>query len=67
MKRKARFMNLGPVLQWAETMLWHLDHSDSQSRTGISEKRMEEKFDGYGTSNARSITGNNARASLIVE
>ncbi len=44
MKRKARFMNLGPVLQWAETMLWHLDHSDSQSRTGISEKKMEEKF-----------------------
>lgn len=44
MKRKARFMNMGPVLQWAQAMLWHLDHPDSQSRSNISQARMEEKF-----------------------
>ncbi len=37
-------------------MLWHLDHSDSQSRTGISEREWKKSSDGYGTSNARSIT-----------
>lgn len=43
-KIKARFMNLAPTLEWASTMLWHLDHPQSKSRQGITEERMTEKL-----------------------
>lgn len=43
-KVKARFMNLGPTLTWSSTMLWHLDHPESQSRQGVTESRMTEKL-----------------------
>ena len=43
-KTKARFMNLGPTLTWATTVLWHLDHSESRSRQGIPESRILEKL-----------------------
>jgi hypothetical protein len=43
-KIKARFMNLARTLDWASTVLWHLDHPDSQSREGIQESRMREKL-----------------------
>lgn len=43
-KMKARFMNLAPTLEWASTVLWHLDHPESESRQGITESRMVEKL-----------------------
>lgn len=43
-KLKARFMNLGPILHWAATVLWHLDHPKSASREEVSMERMEEKL-----------------------
>ncbi|MFN0062844.1 MAG: hypothetical protein ACKVPX_10035 [Myxococcaceae bacterium] len=43
-KTKARFMNLEPTLNWAWTVLWHLDHPESKSRQGIPESRLREKF-----------------------
>ena len=43
-KIKARFMNLAPTLEWASTMLWHLDHPQSKSRQGITEERLTEKL-----------------------
>jgi hypothetical protein len=43
-KIKARFMNLAPTLEWASTVLWHLDHPQSKSRQGIPEERMTEKL-----------------------
>ena len=43
-KMKARFMNLAPTLDWASTVLWHLEHPESQSRQGITESRMMEKL-----------------------
>ena len=43
-KTKARFMNLASTLHWANTLLWHWDHPDSQSRRGITPQRIEEKL-----------------------
>jgi hypothetical protein len=43
-KPKARFMNLAPVIRWAQTVLWHLDHPESESRKDITDKRFEEKL-----------------------
>lgn len=44
LKTKSRFMNLGPTLNWAEVVLWHLEHPKSKSREGISESRINDKF-----------------------
>lgn len=44
LKPKARFMNLGPLLNWAQMILWQLEQSDSAARKGISPERMESKF-----------------------
>lgn len=49
-KPKARFMNLGPYLNWATMALYHFDHPETESRTEITPDRMEEKLgwlDGY--------------------
>jgi hypothetical protein len=43
-KAKARFMNLAPILKWASTVLWHLSHSESRSRAGVSEARLDDKL-----------------------
>lgn len=43
-KPKSRFMNLAPTLHWAQAMLLHLEHPETQSRKGIAESRMEEKM-----------------------
>lgn len=43
-KTKARFMNLAATLRWANTVLWHGDHPDSQSCQGITAERMEAKL-----------------------
>lgn len=44
LKQKARFMNLQPLLTWANVILWHLGHSASQARHGVQPDRMESKF-----------------------
>lgn len=43
-KQKSRFMNLGSLLNWASMVLHHLDDPNSDSRKGVSDERMEEKF-----------------------
>ena len=44
-KTKARFMNLGPTLAWAERKLWLLDHPAPKTRQWVvSEQRLEEKL-----------------------
>jgi hypothetical protein len=44
LKLKARFMNLAATLRWANTVLWHLERPESQSRHGITVERWEEKL-----------------------
>lgn len=44
MRQKARFMNLAPLLQWANMTLWHLKHPASQTRAGITDERIKEKL-----------------------
>lgn len=43
-KPKARFMNLGPTLRWGRMISHHLSDSNSQSRQGVTAKRMNEKL-----------------------
>jgi len=43
-KPKARFMNLGPTLDWAATVSWLLDHPEAQGRNAIAPERLEEKL-----------------------
>lgn len=43
-KPKARFMNLGPFLEWATAMLWMLDHPEAKSRRWVGRERLEEKL-----------------------
>jgi hypothetical protein len=43
-KPKARFMNLGPTLDWAATVLWLLEHPEAQARRWITTGRLEEKL-----------------------
>lgn len=43
-KPKARFMNLGPTLDWASAVSWLLDHPEAGSRRGIAHERLEEKL-----------------------
>ncbi len=43
-KPKARFMNLAFTLRWSAMLLWHLSHFRSESRRGITAKRMNEKL-----------------------
>lgn len=44
LRKKARFMNLGPILKWGEMALWQWDHPESDGRKGISADRMKEKL-----------------------
>ncbi len=43
-KTKARFMNLGPLLKWAEMVSFQLSRPHSKARANISAKRMNEKL-----------------------
>jgi len=43
-KPKARFMNLGPTLRWGKMVSYHLSNCHSQSRQGITAKRMNDKL-----------------------
>ena len=43
-KMKARFMNLERTIEWAASVLWHLDHPESPSRKEVTPERMEEKL-----------------------
>jgi hypothetical protein len=43
-RRKARFMNLQAMLNWASMLLWQADHPDSDGRKGIAPPRFHEKF-----------------------
>lgn len=44
LKTKARFMNLGTLLKWGQTVLWLLDHPETKSRQGLSASRLESKL-----------------------
>lgn len=44
LKTKARFMNLGTLLNWGQTVLWLLDHPEAKSRQGLSASRLESKL-----------------------
>jgi hypothetical protein len=43
-KPKSRFMNLAAILHWATAVFWLLDHPEAKSRSGITDKRMEDKL-----------------------
>jgi hypothetical protein len=43
-KTKARFMNLAATLRWANTVRWHWDQPESESRRGITAERMQDKL-----------------------
>lgn len=43
-KPKARFMNLGNTLHWAEVVLWQLSNPNSDGRQGITAARMNAKL-----------------------
>jgi hypothetical protein len=43
-KPKARFMNLGPTLEWASAIAWLFEHPNAESRRGIAPERLEEKL-----------------------
>ena len=44
LKQKSRFMNLSSLLGWDNMVSYHLSHSESESRVGVSEDRMHEKL-----------------------
>lgn len=44
LKQKARFMNLGPVLEWATMILWLLDYPEAEARRPMTAERLEEKL-----------------------
>jgi len=44
LKTKARFMNLGTLLNWAQTVLWLLNHPEAKSHHGLIACRLESKL-----------------------
>jgi hypothetical protein len=44
LRQKARFMNLKPLIEWANMTLWELEHPNSLGRQGITSERMEAKL-----------------------
>jgi hypothetical protein len=44
LQQKARFMNLGPQLQWARVILALLEYPKAHSRQWVSSERLEEKL-----------------------
>jgi hypothetical protein len=43
-RSKARFMNLGPMLEWASAVSWLLDHPEANARRKIASERLDEKL-----------------------
>jgi hypothetical protein len=43
-KQKARFMNLGAILEWGASVLWLLDHPEAKAREELTPERLEEKL-----------------------
>ncbi|MGE5191144.1 MAG: hypothetical protein ACM3U2_01500, partial [Deltaproteobacteria bacterium] len=44
LKTKARFMNLTTLLNWAQTVLWLLDHPEVKSRQKLDASRLDSKL-----------------------
>jgi hypothetical protein len=44
LKQKARFMNMGDLLNWANMVGWQLAHPESKARQDIADERMEAKL-----------------------
>ena len=44
LKQKARFMNLGPQLKWAKTLLGLLQHPEAECHRWVTPKRLEDKL-----------------------
>jgi len=44
LRSKSRFMNLGPLFNWASMVLYHLNTPSSNARKEIRSERMEQKF-----------------------
>ena len=44
LRPKARFMNLAPMLRWAEMVSWQLSHPQAEARRNITAARMNEKL-----------------------
>ena len=44
LKQKARFMNMGDLLNWAKMARWQLEHPEAKARQDIADERMEAKF-----------------------
>lgn len=44
LRQKSRFMNLGPLLNWASMVMYHLNDPDSAARTGVDDDRIEQKL-----------------------
>ena len=44
LKQKARFMNLGTLLRWAQMALWVLEHPQAAVREWVTPERLEEKL-----------------------
>lgn len=44
LKKKARFMNMGDLLNWAKMARWQLEHPETQARQDIADERMEAKL-----------------------
>lgn len=44
LKTKARFMNLGTLLNWGQMVLWLLDHPEAKSRQGLTACRLDSKL-----------------------
>lgn len=43
-KQKARFMNLGAILDWGTMALWVLDHPEAIARKSVTAERLEDKL-----------------------
>jgi len=43
-KQKARFMNLGAILQWATSVLWLIEHPEAKARQWVTAERLEDKL-----------------------
>ena len=64
LRSKSRFMNLGSLFNWATMVLYHLNTPGSQSRSEISDGRMEQKL-GWLREYANDLVGWNACQNVI--
>lgn len=43
-RKKSRFMNMGPVIEWGRMMLWQIAHPGSKARANIPKERFDSKL-----------------------